>query len=136
MTQTTCIPRPLANRLLTLAQFTPEAEVCGLIAHDSNNNYPLYPIDNIADNPQYAFEMHPQQQINAFKEIREKQQNLFAIYHSHPSSAALPSTKDLHDSAYDDALNIIISLNMKGVLDMRGYLYQQGKFETVKLIIN
>ena len=136
MNQTIIIPRTLANRLLTLAKLTPDVEICGLISIDTNNKYQVYPIENISNNPGCIFEMQPQQQINAFKLIREKQQNLFAIYHSHPSSEAIPSKKDLDDAAYKDALNIIISLSTKGVLDMRGYFYKNNTIETVDLIID
>jgi len=137
MTQSISLPRTLANRLLTLAQSTPDAEVCGLISTNNNSNkkYQVYPIENISDNPACIFEMQPQQQIDAFKKIRQQKHQLFAIYHSHPTSEAVPSTKDLHDAAYNEVLNIIISLNMKGVLDMRGYLYKQDQFEAVDLII-
>ncbi len=135
MTQKISIPRTLANRLLTLAQLTPTLEICGLIATDANKKHHIYPIDNVADAPQHNFEMHPQQQITAFKSIREKQQTLFAIYHSHPDGEAKPSTKDINDSAYHHALNIIISLSTEGVLDMRGYFYQNGDAQVIDLII-
>ncbi len=131
MNHTIALPRKLANRLLSLAQLAPETEICGLIS----DQYHVYPVDNIADNTRCVFEMEPQQQINAFKKMREQQQTLFAIYHSHPNSDAIPSQKDLHDSAYKDALNIIISLNTEGVLDMRAYFYKQDATESVDLII-
>ena len=135
MKQTISIPRTLANRLLTLAQLTPEEEICGLIAKQAENKYQVYPIENTAGDSQHIFEMEPQQQISAFKQIREKQQSLFAIYHSHPSSDAIPSKKDQHDAAYNEALNIIISLGTQGVLDMRGYFYQQDGAQMVELVI-
>ena len=135
MIQTISIPRTLANRLLTLAQLKPDAEVCGLISKNMENKYQVYPVNNIAENTHNVFEMDPQQQINAFKLIREKQQTLFAIYHSHPDSSAIPSAKDLRDATYNEALNIIISLNTKGVLDMRAYFYKKDKVESVDLII-
>jgi [CysO sulfur-carrier protein]-S-L-cysteine hydrolase len=135
MNPTICIPRTLANRLLTLAQLTPDTEICGLIAKERTHRYRVYPVSNVANNRHCVFEMDPQQQINAFKQIREKQQNLFAIYHSHPDSEAVPSKKDLNDAAYTDSLNIIISLSTKGVLDMRGYFYEQNGIKTVDLIV-
>ena len=101
------IPRPLANKLLTLAQADTEAEVCGLISVDTDHNYKVYPIENIAQNTSCVFEMEPQQQINAFKEMRENKASLFAIFHSHPHSDAIPSIKDINDAAYEEALNII-----------------------------
>lgn len=136
MTETQTIPRTLANRLLTLSQHEADAEVCGLISCNANKQYRVYPIENIAENTSCVFEMEPQQQINAFKKMRESEESLFAIYHSHPHSEAIPSKKDLTDAAYTDALNIIISLNTKGVLDMRGYFYREEQIERVDLVID
>jgi len=133
---TISIPRTLANRLLTLAQLSPEAEICGLISIKADNKYHVYPIDNIASDKSCIFEMEPKQQIEAFKTIRETHEELFAVFHSHPHSAAIPSNKDINEAAYDSALNIIISLSTRGVLDMRGYFYQNDKVKAVELIIN
>lgn len=135
MTKELTIPRTLANRLLTLAQQAPDAEICGLISISANKRYRVYPIDNIARDKSCVFEMEPQQQIHAFKEIREQQETLFAIFHSHPHSEAIPSKKDLNEASYAEALNIIISLSTQGVLDMRGYFYRGDSVEAVDLVI-
>jgi len=136
MTDTLTIPRTLANKLLTLAQQAPEAEICGLISTRDDNHFQVYPVNNIASDSGRLFEMDPQQQINAFKTMREQQETLFAIFHSHPHSAAIPSAKDIHEAAYTEALNIIISLSTQGVLDMRGYFYRNEQVETVGLVID
>jgi len=139
MNKTLTIPRTLANRLLTLAQNTPDVEICGLISQStpphSSPQYRVYPIENIAEDTRYLFEMEPQQQIQAFKSIREESKTLFAVFHSHPQSAAIPSEKDLNDAAWPDALNIIISLGTQGVLDMRGYFYSKESISAVELVI-
>lgn len=135
MTETLSIPRTLANKLLTLAQHAPENEICGLISTAKDNKHRLYPVDNIADDSACVFEMDPQQQVAAFKSMRENDETLFAIFHSHPHSDAIPSKKDINESAYTDALNIIISLNTTGVLDMRGYFYRGNSVEGVDLVI-
>jgi len=96
----------------------------------------VYPVDNVATDTRSLFEMQPQQQIKAFKSMREKDETLFAIYHSHPHSAAIPSEKDLNDAAYSDALNIIISSATRGVLEIRGYFYKENTVETVELVID
>ncbi|VAW64419.1 hypothetical protein MNBD_GAMMA10-3024 [hydrothermal vent metagenome] len=140
MKQTLSIPRTLANRLLSLAQNTPDTEICGLISQSKSPHnkpqYRVYPIHNIATKPHCVFEMQPRQQIQAFKSIREADETLFAVFHSHPHSAALPSEKDLNDAAYTDALNLIISLGTQGVLDMRGYFYRKQGIEAVELVIS
>ena len=135
MSNSLSIPRTLANKLLTLAQQAPENEICGLVSVTESNKYQLYPVDNIADNSACVFEMDPQQQVAAFKNMREKNEALFAIFHSHPHSDAIPSKKDINESAYAEALNIIISLNTTGVLDMRGYFYKDKSVENVDLVI-
>jgi len=74
------IPRTLANRLLSLAQSTPDTEICGLISESvSSHNkrqYHVYPVDNVATDTRSLFEMQPQQQIKAFKSMREKDETL------------------------------------------------------------
>jgi len=136
MTDSFTIPRTLANKLLSIAQGAPEAEICGLISKSDSNKYRVYPIENVAREKSCVFEMEPQQQIQAFKTMREQQESLFAIFHSHPHSDALPSHKDMDEAAYKEALNIIISLDTKGVLDMRGYFYNDNTFIPVELTID
>jgi len=57
----------------------------------------------------------------ALRLMRERGEELFAIYHSHPSSPATPSIIDLEEAGYPEALYLIISLNTKGVLEVRGF---------------
>ena len=135
MTTSLTIPRTLANKLLSLAQLAPETEICGLISKADGDKYRVYPVENIATDKSHVFEMQPQQQIGAFKSMRDQQENLFAIFHTHPHCEAIPSAKDMQDAAYNDALNIIISLSTRGVLDMRGYFYKNEHFEPVDLVI-
>ena len=59
--------------------------------------------------------------------MREQQEELFAIYHSHPTAPAEPSATDLEMANYPDALYLIISLNTKGVLEMRGFRLNRHK---------
>lgn len=129
------IPRTLANRLLTLAQLEPEHEVCGLISCNQDKHYQVYPVKNIAEDRHCRFEMEPQQQIDALREIRENSAELFAIFHSHPSSAPMPSEMDIAEAAYEDALNIIISLDIRGVLEMRGFYYHQQQAQPIDLVV-
>lgn len=115
------ITRPLATHLLALAQQSPEREICGLVGSTGDRPSTVYPVKNIAANAFQAFEMDPQDQIRALKTMRAKNEKLFAIYHSHPASPAEPSVRDLENIGYPDAYQLIISLNTKGVLEMRAF---------------
>lgn len=131
MTET--IPRSIIVQLLTEAQKNPEREVCGLISSRNGAARKTYPVTNIASTPGTLFEMDPEEQIQAIKSMREGNEELWAIYHSHPHAPAAPSHKDLTDAAYPDALYLVISLNTEGVLEMGGYRLQQDGFHAVEL---
>lgn len=119
------IPRKLANQLLHLAQLSPDLEVCGLVS--SQNGVPCccYPVANVAEQPAQRFLLDASGQIAALKAMRERGEELFAIYHSHPTAPAIPSSTDLELAAYPNALTLIISLNTKGILEMRGFHINQ-----------
>lgn len=132
MSQVT-LPITLATRILTHAQHSPESEVCGLIAARDGIPEAVYPIANVADLPQSLFAMEPAAQIEAMRQMRLSGEELFAIYHSHPHAPAQPSRRDLEEAAYPEALYLIVSLNTKGVLEMRGFRLHDGEVEQVDL---
>jgi release factor glutamine methyltransferase len=113
------IPRKLMQQLLHAAQETPDLEVCGLIGAENNIPCICYPIRNVSSQPQTRFQLDAKQQITTFKHMREQGETLFGIYHSHPTGPATPSKTDVQLSAYPEALHFIISLNTKGVLELR-----------------
>lgn len=115
------IPRRLAQQLLHLAQISPDCEICGLIGGKDGVPMTCYPIVNVAEHPAQRFLLDPKQQIAAMRAMRDQGEELFAIYHSHPSAPAFPSITDLEQAAYPEALYLIISLNTKGILEMRGF---------------
>jgi proteasome lid subunit RPN8/RPN11 len=129
------LPRPLVNKILAHAQQNPDIEVCGLIGNSASNKKDYYPISNVSNNPGSRFLMDAPQQISAIKKMRNKQQQLFAIVHSHPTTNATPSQLDIDESSYKDVFYIIISLNTKGVLEMRAYTQQQKSMQEVDLIL-
>jgi proteasome lid subunit RPN8/RPN11 len=79
--------------------------------------------------------MDAPQQIKAMKKMRDRKQELFAIVHSHPTTNAQPSLLDIEESSYKDAYYIIISLNTKGVLEMRAFTQQKDKMKEIDLIL-
>jgi [CysO sulfur-carrier protein]-S-L-cysteine hydrolase len=129
------ITRPLATLLLGLAQKSPQQEICGLIGGIDGKPQTVYPVANTASDPARAFEMDAHEQIAAFKAMRTRGESLFAIYHSHPQSPPAPSARDLQDAGYPEALQLIISLNTRGVLEMRAYRKRDDILEEVHLSV-
>jgi proteasome lid subunit RPN8/RPN11 len=121
MTHTVQLPRAIVNQLLHHAQQSSGSEVCGLIGAKGGVPARCYPIANVATAPQRLFAMDPAQHIAAMRSMREQGEELFAIYHSHPSSPPSPSATDLAQANYPETLYLIISLQTRGVLEMQGF---------------
>ncbi len=121
------LPRAMVNQILHFAQSSPELEVCGLIGAKDGLPVTCYPVENAAATPQVRFQLDPAGQVDAMRQIRERGEELFAIFHSHPTAPAEPSAVDLADAAYLDALYLVISLDTKGVLEMRGFRIKEDK---------
>jgi proteasome lid subunit RPN8/RPN11 len=121
------LPRALVNQILHHAQASPDLEVCGLVGAKDGLPHRCYPVANAAATPQVRFQLDPKGQIDALRQIREADESLFAIFHSHPAAPAEPSPADLAEAAYPDALYLVISLNTKGVLEMRGFWVGEDK---------
>jgi proteasome lid subunit RPN8/RPN11 len=128
---TVSIPRRLVNQILDQAQRSPLAEVCGLIGGRNGRPLRCYPIVNADPHPEHHFLMEPHQQIAAMREMRERGEGLFAIYHSHPDTPPLPSAEDLAQAAYPEALYLIVSLATVGTLQMRGFEFKGGRVNAV-----
>jgi proteasome lid subunit RPN8/RPN11 len=115
------LPRSLVNFLLTQAQHSPALEICGLIGGKEGHAQHCYPVDNSAPHPTQRYAMDPKGQIDTLRQIRDAGEDLVAIYHSHPHSAAVPSAIDLQEAQYPDIPYLIISLNTQGVLEIAAF---------------
>ena len=84
-------------------------EACGLMAGKNGRVHQIYPVDNYLASP-FAFEMVPQQLVAAMIDIEEQGLTLLAIYHSHPHGPPSPSSTDIAQANYPEAVQVIISL--------------------------
>jgi aspartate racemase len=84
-------------------------EGCGLIAFDGTAPVHIYPGDNVLKSPT-RYRMDDVQVLRAVDDMARHNWWLGAIYHSHPNSPAVPSTTDLREANWPDALMIIVSL--------------------------
>ena len=129
------LPRTIVRQLFTEAQRNIKIEACGLISKKDDGTFRIYPVENIAPEKDRLFEMEPAQQIAAMKSMRDSQEELFAIYHTHPHGPAEPSVTDIKQASYPDAVNLIISLNAKGIVEMQGFYLRNRQAELINLEI-
>lgn len=136
MITTIQVPRKIASQLLHYAQRTPEMEICGLISSKNGVPQTCYPISNIEQEPQTHFLLNSHEQIVAMKQMRENGEDLFAIYHSHPTSPACPSALDLEMANYENTLYFIVSLNTRGILELRAFKIENKNALEIPIVLS
>lgn len=129
------LPRTLVQDLFHQAQLSPKTEICGLVGAVNGEPQACYPVANVSGDPQHLFDLDEQGQIDAMRNMRERGQQLFAIYHSHPTAPPIPSARDHERIAYPEAYYLIISLNIKGVLELRAWKPEQDGMREIPLKI-
>lgn len=132
--QSVTLPRELCEQILGHARSAPDVEVCGLLAARNGIALRCMPVSNIAQQPQCCFTMDPKQQIDAFRAMRERGEQLFGIYHSHPRGPAYPSDTDLREAGYPDVVHIIVSPDSSDPAPLRCYRFLDGKVVELELV--
>jgi [CysO sulfur-carrier protein]-S-L-cysteine hydrolase len=86
-------------------------ECCGLIGGENGRAKSIYPLRNVAKNSQISYEADPEDLFTAQRQMRERGEQLLAIYHSHPKSEEpFPSETDVRLAYYPGATYLIIGL--------------------------
>jgi proteasome lid subunit RPN8/RPN11 len=88
------------------------AECCGLIGGlDDACANTVYRLRNVARNQRVSYEAAPEELFAAQRQMRERGEQLIAIYHSHPSSPQpTPSETDVRLAYYPSAVYLIVGL--------------------------
>ena len=127
------IPKDIFDELISHCKDAFPNEACGILAGIENKASKIYKMTNIEKSPVSYF-MDSKEQFKVMKDIRENNLEMVAIFHSHPSSPAYPSNKDLNLAFYEDSIYIIVSLIEKEPV-VKGYLMREGKVEEVGVTI-
>jgi len=99
------------DQILAYARAADPAECCGLIGGGEKSATSIYPLRNIAPNTNTSYEAAPEDLFSAQRQMRERGEELLAIYHSHPrSSEPAPSQTDVRLAYYPQAVYFIIGL--------------------------
>ncbi|MBF0611923.1 MAG: M67 family metallopeptidase [Magnetococcales bacterium] len=117
------IPRSIINKMFSHAQRSLPRECVGLLSGSGQTVSHWHPLVNIAEG-EHTFLAEPAGQIAAFRTIREEGRQLLAIYHSHPHASTNPSSRDLAELYYPDALQVIIAMNTEGRMEMACFLLE------------
>jgi [CysO sulfur-carrier protein]-S-L-cysteine hydrolase len=100
------------NQIIAHAREASPHECCGLISGtDGNRAQTIYRLRNIAPDTLVSYEAAPEELFAAQRQMRERGEQLIAIYHSHPSSPQpTPSDTDVRLAYYPSAVYLIVGL--------------------------
>jgi proteasome lid subunit RPN8/RPN11 len=101
----------LFNQMISHACEENPRECCGLIGSRDAATQTVYPLRNVARDPLVAYEAAPEDLFAAQRAMRGRQEQLLAIYHSHPRAAdPTPSSTDVRLAYYPSAVYFIVGL--------------------------
>jgi proteasome lid subunit RPN8/RPN11 len=107
----TTLTLPQLDKIFAYAKEAEPAECCGLIGGADGHASTLYPMRNMAADTHVSYEAAPEDLFAAQRRMRERGEELIAIYHSHPRSAEpVPSETDIRLAYYPQAVYFIVGL--------------------------
>jgi proteasome lid subunit RPN8/RPN11 len=129
------ISQALTDQMIAHARADLPNECCGMVGGSEGKATTVIPVVNSAASP-LRFEMDPQGQYNALKEIEDGGGELLAIYHSHTKSAAYPSQTDVNQAVnWPDAIYVIVSLEDEDAPDVKAYWLKDLRIADAELIV-
>jgi proteasome lid subunit RPN8/RPN11 len=133
----TTVTLPQLEEIFASATQAAPEECCGLIGGDGERATNLYPMRNVSANAHIAYEAAPEDLFAAQRQMRERGEQLLAIYHSHPrATEPQPSDTDVRLAYYPQAIYFIVGLS--GVRPvMRAFKISEpdGRWEEVEYAV-
>ena len=125
------LPAPLYQMMIQQAQSELPNECCGLLGGTRDGDVlraeTCYPLINEAASPvEYLSE--PRSMFQAMKAMRARGEEVVAVYHSHPTSAPVPSRTDLERAYSPDVVHFIIGLSSEEPT-LRGWWLADSTYE-------
>ena len=99
------------DQIISHARECAPRECCGLVSGTTGLAQTIYQMRNVAADPLITYEAAPEDLFAAQRAMRERGEQLLAIYHSHPRSAdPKPSDTDVRLAYYPSAVYFIVGL--------------------------
>ena len=107
------IPQNLHDEMIAQALREAPNECCGLFAGVVKDGVGtverIYPLLNAAASP-VLYESDPRSMLDTYRDMTARGIDVVAVYHSHPTSAPIPSKTDLERNYSEEVVNLIVSL--------------------------
>jgi [CysO sulfur-carrier protein]-S-L-cysteine hydrolase len=134
-----CLPADLLPMLLAHAESAAPLECVGLLAGEVRDGVAVvkvhFPLVNALASP-VAYEAELKGLLAAHRKMRELGLREVAIYHSHPTSAPVPSRTDLQRNGYgEEIIHLILGRETEAWLP-RAWLLGENDYWPVEMEVN
>ncbi len=126
------IPQAIVSAMLDHARKETPQECVGLLFGSQNRIRRRVGCHNVAIDAKTAFMAKAEEVLAALKEADANNEELLAIYHSHPQGPQTPSATDLQEAHYDAASVIIVP----EPAIVRAFWLQRHGYQEVDLVID
>jgi proteasome lid subunit RPN8/RPN11 len=120
--------------MIAHAQEEAPLEACGILAGKEGRVLKLFRARN-ADRSPVSYRLEPEEQYRIFMDIEEKGWDILGIYHSHPTSAAVPSGMDLKQAYYPEAIYFVVSLSDPVEPETRAFTIVEGEITEEEIAV-
>jgi proteasome lid subunit RPN8/RPN11 len=130
------ISQPTIDEMVAHAREDLPNECCGLIGGSDGEAKALYRARNAFASP-FSYRVDGDDQYRIIeKEMRDRGEELVAIYHSHTKSAAYPSQTDLNEAAsWPEQVYLIVSLQDPESPEVKAFWLKDKKIAEAELVV-
>lgn len=122
------IPAGLAVEMMEHARSNAPLEACGIVGGKNGCATTFYATPNEEQSPT-RYSIPAADILRITRELELRGEYLYAIFHSHPTTAAYPSPTDVRLAYYPDSFYLIASLANPDFPELRAFTIRNGKIQ-------
>ncbi len=125
------LPAAVRDRIVEAATEGAPEEVCGVLGGEFGADWSrvrsAYRATNVADEPRRRYRIDPEESLELFERIEDRDEAIVGFYHSHPRGPAEPSPVDREAAAWPDRSYLLVSLEPDA--EVSSWRWRDGAFE-------
>jgi proteasome lid subunit RPN8/RPN11 len=122
----------VASAIIEHARLSQPRECCGILLGRGDDVLEAVPAANLSPDPN-RFLLDPATHIRVRRDARGRGLAVVGFYHSHPSSPAEPSARDVAEAADDEVLYLIVGLGTD-VPSVRAFAMSEAGFVEIPIL--
>jgi [CysO sulfur-carrier protein]-S-L-cysteine hydrolase len=129
------LPRLIFSQIVVQAYDQQPRECCGVLSGHAGQALTIHPLENKSPEPEKRYFAAPEDLFAAMRNMRTANEDLIAIYHSHPRGPAIPSQTDIDLAFYSQAIYLIVSLQPD--IEMKAFtISEENAIETEIIVLD